>query len=411
MMKCFFLFFMVLGFVSSTAHSQADEDARLKQIAREFDKREGAEGQRCENHRTWAKTEQGKADLMYLSEHYEGLSDMRKNVLPMELARTGVVEVVPLVKRALEDPRTTALSGVFFACRLSHFEPEYGKQLAVSLVPLLGKKHLGTDRALELLPTLDPALAGKTLFTDEWLSPEAPAARSVLMAFNDAGHPVPIERVRPLVEKWRASALADVKRKDQWAYAAALVALAYNDPQDAITKTDEWIAKYPEEAENVSAVFLIASGLSRLHDSLVDNIDSPKDLESLPDSAKFIFAVSIFELDWMNGGTSQAFSNYTGDYIPWVKQGYKAIGDKDRLLFIEKVCALFGTNGPSTDRKTRNLQMEKMRPPFSEQVEKWENEESPETKQPKRIPTDILLCRYAAKHAEELRPLLKIAPK
>lgn len=36
---------------------------------------------------------------MYLTDYYEGLSDMQKYELPMELARTGAAEVVPFVKR------------------------------------------------------------------------------------------------------------------------------------------------------------------------------------------------------------------------------------------------------------------------------------------------------------------------
>ena len=277
-MKRSFLGLLGFGLFAASDSSQGAEDARLKQIAREFDKREGLNGPDVGKHRAWSLTEAGKADLVYLAEHYDDLSDQRKYELPLELARTGTVGVVPLVKRALDDPDGSVFSGIFYACRLGGFDPEYGKQIAPCLIPLLGRKHLGEDRALKLLPTLDPDLAGKTLFTDAWLSPDAPEARSVLRAFNEANQPVPVERVRPLMEKWRARALADGERKDQWAYAAALTALARSDAADAVAKADEWIAKYPQETEDVAGVFLVASGLTGLFDSLVDRIDSPKDM-------------------------------------------------------------------------------------------------------------------------------------
>jgi len=398
----------LLGLIGSVSLLQASEDPRLDGILHAFDQREARNGAQ-EAHEEWIASEAGKADLTYLTEHYDQLTLQRRDEVPMELARSGALAVVPLIKKALADSAGQGVvTGIYFAIRLNKPEPGFNKEVMAALLPLLEKN--GT--VLELFPTLDPEMAKATLLTDAWISPDSTRAREVVIAFNQAGVALPIERLRPLLAAWKKPTDAG-KKWDLRRYGEVLVALARLESTEAIAKADECVASDPAQSDSVADVYLAAAGLGTLSDKLGDLINWSNDqikvernLSKLPKPAQLYFAVGYFDADWMNGGLSQALSNTTGNLLPLAREGYKEIGDEVALQYLERACATFGPDGPSTDRGKRNDQMEQMKPSFYDREKAWDNEPDSEISRKPHVPTAVLLNRYAARHADVLKPLL-----
>ena len=89
---------------------------------------------------------------------------MRKYAVPTELARTGDIHVIPLLKKAIADPTygKSVLPGLFFACRLDNASDEFRKAMAPEVIRWIGKgASPGPDFAVELLPVMDGKLASR----------------------------------------------------------------------------------------------------------------------------------------------------------------------------------------------------------------------------------------------------------
>jgi hypothetical protein len=393
----------------SPAQTESDVRSRLRSITKAFDEREALESA-TQAHAEWLRSPSGKSDIEFLTAHYNELPSMLVFEMPTELARTGAPEVVPFLRMALSRPGgQSALSGIFFACHFTNPPKEFGAGIAPSLVPLIGKGFISSqDRAVELLPILDPDFAQRTLFTDEYLSPDSRSAHFVLEAFNDVGITIPMQFVRNLIAAWEMP----VKNKDAEyrlirGYRAAIVALATHDPAGSFKRFESWTADHPDDSDTLSVVFLAAKGLTRLYEVLCNLADEPAEFQKLPKPAQIYFALSYWEGDLQNGGAGQALGNSTGNLLPLIKEGYQAIGDTRGMRFLEVMCQPFGPEGPSPDRERRNQQMEQMKPTY------WEREDSLYEAWAKEVhnmpsaPTTIyLLNQYAAKHADVLRPLI-----
>jgi hypothetical protein len=396
--------------IPSLAEEVASPDLKLKAILSAFDKREEAMDS-TKAHREWIKTQEGRDEARYLAEHYDSLHDMRKREIPMELARTGDPDVLPLVRKSLADLSSngSAMSGIFFACHFSKPGEQYRRGLASAVIPWIGKNRIARqDKAIELLPVLDSELASSTLLTDDFLSPDAPLVDIVLASFNSARLEIPLPRIQRLLDAWRESGMnSSSDYRIVRGYREAIRALAAHKPKDAMSMVEDIVRRYPQKSETFSDIPLAAAGLTGLYDALCEHTDNPEDFSKLPEAARIYFAVTYFESDWENGGISQALGNSTGDYLPWVKKGYQEIGDTRGLKFLEFMLKPFGPEGPSVNRETRNLQMEKMKPTY------WELEDSLSGTWEKESPinpnlsTEWLLSQFAARNTEVLRPLLK----
>ena len=412
-MKAFLGSFAVALFitVSTSAHGQSNR-GEIERIVKEFDKREEQSEGSTDRHYAWLKTKAGKRDAQILADNYTTLPDMGH--LCMELARTGAVEIAPLVNKALADMPNgaDALPGIFtLATSTSR------KRLSVRLLHLpwhhgLNRLKYPTEHAIELLPILDADITRKTLLTDRFLSEKAPRVELVLEAFNEANLLIPLDRIEKLIGAWKDLAvLENTEYRIRRGYRGSVVALAKHQPDRAMKLAEELMKKVPSEAHVISDTSLSAAGLGTtqiLYGAICEHIDDPKEFARLSHEARYYFAITCFENDASNGGYSQAFGNSTDNYFPIVKEGYAAIGAKNSLKTMELLGALFGPDGPSTDRAQRNRQMDAMKPSFEKQeerlMEKW-------AKEPLTSKADIieeaLLNRYAAQHADVLRPLIQ----
>ena len=407
----------IVSLWSSMQHNADSEDRpsrNLDAILRGFDRREAEDDASTDAHRAWLKTETGREEALYLAEHYEKLSGDRRYAMGIELARTGVVEIVPFVTKALADSQNglRVLSGVFFACHMIKPEKAYSCGIAPSVARWIGKDGSSDqDKAIALLPRLDAELAGKVLLTESYLSPNSSSAVYVVEAFNGAGIKVPLEFISVLLRAWESPA---ANPKSEYGvlrgYEQSIIALALHDPNKAVAVAERLIAKRPDCSDSVSKVYLAANGLTGLYNAICDLADKP-DFARLPKPAKIYFAVTYFESDCSNGGILQALGNSTGDYWPLVREGYEAMGYAQGIRFLDNVCKLFGPTGPSTNRKERNRQIDAMKPPFWEQEDAVMAAWDADTKDKPWVYVDLLLNRYAAAHAAVLKPLVNSRQK
>lgn len=392
--------------------SNGDEsvEVRLKTILSDFDKREESDDGALA-HREWIKTPDGKKDVVFLAEHYDKFEPYRKYELPMELARTGSADVIILLKKSLADfeKGSSTLSGIYYACNYGHADERFKKELAPALIPWIGKSDLGQlERAIELLPQMDPELASKVFFKDEYLSPDAPMVAVVLKSCNDVALEVPHPNIERLLNAWKDYG-TDPKAELRiiYGYRQAVRSLALHKPEDAMKIAENIILKNPDESENFSQVPLDAAGLTGLYGSLCEHAIDDEKFSKLPEVAQVYFAVLYFEADMMNGGINQALGNSTGDYFPLVRKGYEKIGDKRGLQFLDFMLKPFGPDGPSQDREKRNRQMDTMNPTYLDQEDALYDKWYELSKDDISPATDWLLNMHAARNADILKPLMK----
>lgn len=321
-----------------------------------------------------------------------------------------MVEVVSLVAKALANRINglEALPGIFYACNFGEPDKPYREALAPLVVPLIGKGSVPDhDAAIEVLPLLDKELAARTLFTERFLAPRSPFVETVLSSCNDAGVKVPVNFIHALLDEWKSTGLnPQSPSRIQAGYREVIRALAAHNPQEAENLMESIVQKHPDQAGNFSEVVLACAGLTRLYDGLCSYAEDPATFASLPEEAKIYFSVVAFSEDSANGGFGQALDNSTGDYLPWVKKGYQAIGDAEALRFLDWMCKPFGVQGPSADQGKRRAQMEEMKPAYAQQEEHLRESWVPDPKEGSQISTLWLLNRYAARNAAILKPFL-----
>lgn len=396
--------------ISFPWHKADGADPKLTRILKDYDQRE-EQADPPVAHSAWLKSAPGKEEAAYLAVNYDHLHEMRKYDVPSELARTGNIHVIPLLKKAIADPTygKSVLSGLFFACHLGKASNEFRKQMAPEVIRWIGKgTSSSSDLAVELLPVMDRSLASETLIKDEYLAKDAPLVAITLDSLNDSGIEVPMSRITMLLESWKVSARDEnTEYRIIRGYREAVRAWAFHEPEAAVEFVEKLIRDHPQESENFAEIPLAAARLSDLYDKLCDHSDDPETFARLPEAARIYFAVVYFQADSDNGGISQALGNSTGDHLPLVRKGCGEIGAVDALDYLDWMCKPFGPEGPSTNRDKRNRQMETMKPSYFEQEEQlldaWVKRNAD-----KRIPSTIwLVNRYAARHASVLRPFVE----
>lgn len=403
-----------LAFILTISMAIADDNIkpRLAALTKQFDQME-AEDNAVELHTQWLKSPAGQEDIAFLTAHYNDLSASRKQDIPQELARTGLVVTVPLLEKALT-ASDGALAGVFYACIVGKLEAGFGKAVAPLVAPWAGRSRTPSrDSAIIVLPILDPDVASKVLFTERFIGESAPTADQVLESCNDAGLAVPLPIIESLILAWEDKAVSPNAEFRIWAgYAKALTALAVHDSARALAKA-EAIMKTPSfktdpsKAEYLRELPLLAAGLSGLYDKVGDYFDKHGQFQDLPEAAQFYFAVIYFESDVSNGGMSQALHNSVGDHLPLVRKAYQAIGDTQSLDWLDWMLKPFGSAGPSPDRNIRLRQMNEMNPSYFDQESKLSEDwqAKPEGKQPD-VPPSWALSIQVSKHAAEIKRAL-----
>jgi hypothetical protein len=91
------------------------------------------------------------------------------------------------------------------------------------------------------------------------------------------------------------------------------------------------------------------------------DVRSEKDYRALRQRDRYLWDVTWFETEVMNGGMDQYFYNSAGDHAAECCEALLAIGATESCEALQEACALFPNGCPSPDREIRIAQMKAIR--------------------------------------------------
>ncbi|MHB1082406.1 MAG: hypothetical protein ACYC67_23645 [Prosthecobacter sp.] len=395
-------------------HSQEEADeVKLKAVLKKTEGFYRSVGLGVDEYLVWLRSDVGKVEVKFLTEHYSELSRSNQRRLSEELARTGAESSAPFLSRALSDPEVgeeviKSVSFTFMPGR--NLEPEFCRQLAPAVLPWVvpQKGFPSVKDAMQVLARLSSALAMKHFYNDEFFSPASARVEEALKAFNAADIHLPKEKIDDLLDAWEAKAGTEEEtdRRYLYCYVEALHALALVDPERSVKLTDQLQRKRPNEAWLLLYVIEKAHGLEHLVWSLSPALDDPALFAPLPLEAKrYISAVEILAI--ADEGIEQVFTTSAYNEWDYALQAFEEAGDQEYPKFLRAVAQLFGPGGPPADYAKRKKVIEAMNPSFREQIDvaykKWAEGQKGKT----YVDARYLIAMYAGKHANVLRKLVK----
>lgn len=87
---------------------------------------------------------------------------------------------------------------------------------------------------------------------------------------------------------------------------------------------------------------------------------SEEDYRKLPPRDRYLWDVTWFETEVMNGGVDQYLQNDTGDHIDECLEALQAIGAKKSHSLLTQACSLFPERRPSANRELRQKQLREL---------------------------------------------------
>jgi hypothetical protein len=283
-------------------------------------------------------------------------TEIRKDAA-LAIAKTGAPTIVPLVKQALLDQdeyvRQYALMGLEFALNRKGVA-ENTRQELFPLVWRLVREGKNGDKASDVLFGLSNEKAKEYFLSDEAFTANSPMLDESLKTLADAKVPVPRDRLLGLIQSLEAQKMEDSRAN---ALGAALRLLG----QQMNTEDREFLRQRTSNANEAvargAADGLVCSyGLQDFKQRLYDKEDQ-SGFGGLTPEQKYYGAVDECDNEINNGGLSQYFVNSSGDNWPDAVAGFEAMGMKGRLAVLKEAIALFGKDGPSTNREVRQDQL------------------------------------------------------
>jgi hypothetical protein len=227
-----------------------------------------------------------------------------------------------------------------------------------AVVPLLEDKEYGpAEHSPRALLALDLERAKHVLLGKDVFRPDNKRINNVLQALKEAAVPVSGAPIRNL--------LAGIKNKAtgypfDYAYADGLILLARAErtqAQDLIADARSW--GNDKIRDGAAAASEIAAGVINAF-GFVYAIYGRKGVKGL--SKPQLYYLTLFQLDAevRNGGFSQYYFNSSGELAAYAVEAAKAVGASKLAGIIQKANALFGKEGPETDRGKRMEQLSKI---------------------------------------------------
>jgi Domain of unknown function (DUF4375) len=111
----------------------------------------------------------------------------------------------------------------------------------------------------------------------------------------------------------------------------------------------------PDQAPQFAFQHPAAKEVKRLFLTL--DVQSEADYRQLPRRDRYLWDVSRFEAEVMNGGVNQYFFNPAGDHAAGCLEALTGIGAKRSHGLLKHACDLFPAGRPSADRSVRQQQL------------------------------------------------------
>lgn len=278
----------------------------------------------------------------------------------LAIAKTGAASITPHVRKAFSDAdeyvRSYALMGLEFALNRSALADSVQAELFPDVLALL-RAAQNADKASDILYRFDAARAKEFFLSQEVLTAESPVLHEILETLANARAPVPHDRLQALI-----SSLETVEMKYPRTYALG-GALRLLGQQQREEDRDFLRARttHPEGrvAQGAAKGLLCSFGLEGFERRIWE-AEERSGYASLSEGQRFYSAVFMCDAEINNGGLAQYFVNSSGDHWRDAVSGFKTMGFKERLSIVNEAIALFGGDGPSTDRAIRQKQLSKL---------------------------------------------------
>jgi HEAT repeat protein len=314
------------------------------------------------------------------------------------LGRCGTDEAVGALRGGLADPdqevRQYALMGLAFLHRTGRGSPAFRRQVFDAVVPLLDDPDHGpAGHAPKALLALDPDRATSLLTGGQVFRADNPRIDDVLQAFHDFQIPVPGDQLRALLSGLKPKAGSF---PFDWAYGRGLILLARAEGprateviQDALGWGKERVREFAAEAVG------IAAGAGDAYRVVGERYEKDG-VAGLAEPQLHYLTLWLLDAEVRNGGFAQYFFNSSGDLAEYAVAAAAAVGAPDAAQIIGEAVALFGEDGPESDRDERHAQLAR--------IDEDDLERLTEAYYSSDDDLRVLLPLYAARHPEFFRP-------
>ena len=285
--------------------------------------------------------------------------DIRRDVIAV-IMKTGGATMVPYFRRALGDSDNMvqhyALSGLVEALKESSVADDVREQLYPDVMKQVSNAENGRIAA-EALLRLDRKRAGEHYLSEEVFNAQSPVIFHALNAFVVCEVVVPRERLLALIAAFEAG---EVKEARADALGRALVLLGdHHLPEDREFLRARLKHQERSVAGSAAEALISSHGLKGFDNRMWDR-EQKIGYDKLPVAARQWLAVWECDAEINNGGFSQYFFNSSGDHWRDALSGFEAMGAKEMHELLKGTLAVFGPEGPSPDRDTRQDQLSRI---------------------------------------------------
>jgi hypothetical protein len=268
------------------------------------------------------------------------------------------------------------------------------QELFPSVLALI-QKGTYEDSAARILFHLDQEKAKAFFLSEKSFNADSPSLYSVLATLAGANVPVPRDRLLSLIGALETRAM---KYPTTYALGSALRLLGEQGNQSDREFLRQRTSNPQEEvARGASDGLLSSYGLQGFEQKMADKEDK-SGFDSLSQEQKFYCTVTECDGEIDNGGLAQYFVNSSGDDWPLALAGFEAMGMKGRLAILKEAVALFGPEGPSPHRETRQEQLAQL---YRKNKAAFDALDDRYYKVPEVV--DVMTGRYVLEHPDSFR--------
>lgn len=284
--------------------------------------------------------------------------------------------------------RESASNGLSHAHRVGRLSPQLAAALFDDVAAVLDEESLGGTHAPEVLITFDRERGVRHLLAPQRFRADHPEIASITKAIADARVVAPVEPVLRLLDDLERESPVNATK-----FGHALQILAITGHDSAAERIERAMASAGREHDYIRSLaaeaYLLLHGLPDAYHVAI-SAWSAGDVASLPEPIRHYATVHVLLNEVGNGSLGQYFDNSYGEDVNHAIAGLDAIGAKDAAAITRKAVALFGTDGPSPDRKRRQAQLDAV---DGKQIVKLSDELLED-----RDHIEVLLARYVVQH-------------
>ncbi|MCG3131032.1 MAG: hypothetical protein FLDDKLPJ_01807 [Phycisphaerae bacterium] len=323
----------------------------------------------------------------------------------LALGSIGHLDGLRGLKRLLDDEdayvRSHVLIGIDRGINSHRATPALLDGLRESLMRLLEIKDTGFEsKPAELLLHLDRGWALTVLLGDRVLRADNPNVVGILRSLRKTNVILPARALERLDLEF--DALPDGYQKE-YGKGQMLLARAAARLPDAEEKAQAAVSSQSREIRNGAADALAWLAGVENPIEFVESREREVGWEGLTQPQRNFSAVWMLEAEVNNGGFSQYFFNSWSDHWPDALTGLNAIGARRTAEILQRAVAVFGPEGPATDREARMDQLSKLIDRCEKELDDLDDQFYKETD-----PLYVQYMLYAAKHADQFGGLSRL---